>query len=251
METDMRGLLVAFLLVGCAEDSLDDVAQPPEQQQQPRTNLPPVLGLETSLSVLESGQPVTLTGTASDPDGGVVDGVWDLGDGTAPRAFDAPGPDTINHVYVNTSAAPRTFTVTLTVLDDDGAETTATRQLEVARANVPPDYNGRWRWSLNAGEPVDPSGWGACPFSNSQLDVGIAGGGITITEMVGSSAMATYTGNYSDPSFTATHADSTYGTTETIAGRFTSPTTFTGTYTLYTGLFADCDTTRGVNGTKE
>lgn len=60
--------------------------------------------------------------TSSDPDGEIVDWEWDLGDGTTLSG------QTATHTY----AEPGTYTVTLTVTDDDGQEATATRDVVIS-----------------------------------------------------------------------------------------------------------------------
>lgn len=64
---------------------------------------------------------------SSDPDGSVVSWSWDFGDGAT-----ATGP-TAAHTYV----APGTYTVTLTVTDDDGATAQSSQQV-IAVANLAP-----------------------------------------------------------------------------------------------------------------
>ncbi len=71
------------------------------------------------------GSPITLDGSGSyDPDGDILSFLWDFGDGSP--MLDSWPEATVTHAY----AAAGTYTVTLTVSDDDGAEdsdtTTAT-----------------------------------------------------------------------------------------------------------------------------
>lgn len=67
---------------------------------------------------------VSFDGTSSsDPDGNLVAATWDFGDGQT-----ASGTLTTSHTY----ASPGTFTVTLTVTDNDGATDTAQQQVTVS-----------------------------------------------------------------------------------------------------------------------
>ena len=74
----------------------------------------------------QSGLSVSLNGGEStDPDGSITGWLWDLGDGSEPQTS-----ETVNHTY----AEDGSYTVTLTVTDDQDLEHTATTQLVVANA---------------------------------------------------------------------------------------------------------------------
>ncbi len=76
----------------------------------------------------EKGVAVGFTSAGShDPDGSIVSYLWTFGDGGTSSAAD-PG-----HIYTATG----TFTVTLTVTDDQGAQDTATTSAEVADTTPP------------------------------------------------------------------------------------------------------------------
>ncbi|MGQ9476932.1 MAG: PKD domain-containing protein [Candidatus Bipolaricaulia bacterium] len=77
--------------------------------------------------------PVQFIDESTDPDGEIVAWAWAFGDG-ATSALRNP-----SHQY----AEPGSYTVTLTVTDDDGADATATAELIVAPKNLPPvaDFN--------------------------------------------------------------------------------------------------------------
>jgi len=75
-------------------------------------NRPPVADLDTSSAILDKEEIVTFNASRSyDPDGYIVEYSWDFGDG------DTASGVTISHSY----PASGTYTVTLTVTDDDGA----------------------------------------------------------------------------------------------------------------------------------
>lgn len=77
----------------------------------------------------EAGAAITFNGTAStDPDGGIGEYYWTFGDGAA--AYGA----IVSHAY----AAAGTYTVSLRVTDDLGAQRTATTTASIAAAPPPP-----------------------------------------------------------------------------------------------------------------
>ena len=94
-------------------------------------NLPPTASFTSSMS-LADGQTVTVDGASSvDADGAIVAWSWDFGDGSAVVA----GPAAlVQHTY----AASGTFTITLTVTDDDGATRQTTRQVTTLGSNALP-----------------------------------------------------------------------------------------------------------------
>lgn len=95
---------------------------------------------------------VTLDASAStDPDGQLVDWQWDLGDGN--YLTGATG----THTY----AEPGTYTVTLTVTDDDGQEATATQDVVISLADPVADFThtaARLVASFDAAASSDPDG---------------------------------------------------------------------------------------------
>ena len=62
---------------------------------------------------------------SSDPDGTIVKYIWDFGDGTMLETSES----TVTHSY----SAPGTYTVTLTVVDNDGLKSTITAEIAVSK----------------------------------------------------------------------------------------------------------------------
>jgi PKD repeat protein len=99
----------------------------------------------------QTGSPITMAGTASDP--GLIDQtglvyVWDFGDGTG-----GTGP-IVSHSY----AQPGGYTVKLTVTDKDGAQGTDTASVQVLPANQPPTAVISGPSQGIVGEPLNFSG---------------------------------------------------------------------------------------------
>jgi PKD repeat protein len=90
---------------------------------------PPNRAPTASFTSAVQGLSATVDGSgSSDPDGTIASHTWDFGDGST-----AGGP-TAGHTY----AAPGTYTVTLTVTDDDGATATTTRPVTVEQPPAGP-----------------------------------------------------------------------------------------------------------------
>ena len=106
------------------------------------TNQPPHAAFNFSPGAPLVGTLVAFNASASsDPDGSIVSYSWNFGDGQSGSGV------TIQHAY----SAPGTYTVRLTVTDDDGASDTATQQVTVTQAaNTPP--NAAFTYS-----PTDPA----------------------------------------------------------------------------------------------
>ncbi|WP_165070195.1 PKD domain-containing protein [Marisediminicola senii] len=93
-----------------------------------RTSTAPNVAPVSSFTASATDLTVTVNGTAStDSDGTIASHAWTFGDGNS-----ATGA-TANHAY----AAAGTYTVTLTVTDDDGATTASTRAVTVTAPVVP------------------------------------------------------------------------------------------------------------------
>ncbi|MBI1973823.1 PKD domain-containing protein, partial [Candidatus Micrarchaeota archaeon] len=79
-------------------------------QQQTTENVPPTAFAGTD-RIAVNGQLITLSGTASDPDGIIISYSWNFGDGRTGSG------QTASHTYLS----PGTYTATLTVMDNRGA----------------------------------------------------------------------------------------------------------------------------------
>jgi len=87
-------------------------------------NIPPT----ASFTYTISGLTVNFTDTSTDPDGTIISWLWNFGDGST-STLQNP-----THTY----AAGGTYTVTLTVTDDDGATDSASATFIVTEPNIPP-----------------------------------------------------------------------------------------------------------------
>ncbi|MFC2140882.1 PKD domain-containing protein [Acidobacteriota bacterium] len=87
-------------------------------------NLPPIADFTYIINDLT----VSFTDTSTDPDGIIVGLLWDFGDGTTSTEQNP----------VHTYAAAGTYTVTLTVTDDDGATGSVSKDITVTEPNLPP-----------------------------------------------------------------------------------------------------------------
>jgi PKD repeat protein len=93
-------------------------------------NQPPVAGFSYSPSNPLAGDGVSFTDQSYDPDGSVVSWRWDFGDGASSSERNP------THVYYS----PGSYTVTLTVKDDKGAEKSVSKTVYVGKReeNKPP-----------------------------------------------------------------------------------------------------------------
>jgi PKD repeat protein len=158
------------------------------------------------------GAPVTFDGSGSfDIDGTIVSYMWDFGDGNTGTG---EGP---THTY----AAPGTYTVSLTVTDDDGATDTATTTATISSvANQPPVADPNGPYTGSDGAPVSFDGSGSSDVDGTIVrymwDFGDGNTGTGVTPTHTYAAPATYT-----VSLTVTDDDGatdTATTTATISG---------------------------------
>ncbi|MFO8133501.1 MAG: PKD domain-containing protein [Thermoplasmatota archaeon] len=94
-------------------------------------NLPPSANVTWTPERPRANDHVNFTGTASDPDGSIMEWEWTFGDGaTASRQNPI-------HVYTDKGV----YTVILTVRDDDGATATATREIVIDEEEKTPGFS--------------------------------------------------------------------------------------------------------------
>ena len=92
-------------------------------------NMPPTASITASTTQAAVNQSISFDGSASrDPDGTITAYAWNFGDGTTANQA------TAQHAY----ASPGSYTVVLTVTDDEGATGQASTQINVASDNNPP-----------------------------------------------------------------------------------------------------------------
>ena len=140
-------------------------------------NIPPSATIAADRTTVDEGSAITFTGTASDAGSDDLTFTWDWGDGTAAAvstyrnngtsADPLPSPlgtypfsatDTVKHTYGDNG----TYTVTLTVRDDDGGTTTKT--VSVVVSNVAP--------TAGAGGPYSGNEASAITFAGTASDAG-------------------------------------------------------------------------------
>ena len=122
-----------------------------------------------------TGLDVAVDGTGSaDPDGAVVAYQWDFGDGNTAQGA------TATHAY----ASAGTYTVTLTVKDNEGATSATSDPVTVAAPTGPVNVavipaHSSWSWRYQAGAPS--SNWKDSGFDASTWNVGagVLGFGVT------------------------------------------------------------------------
>jgi len=132
----LGGHLIMFSKPGYSSRGVYFVAYTPGTRQIDREltpilppNAPPTASFAHSPSNPIVGSLVQFNGAGSfDPDGSVVSYSWNLGDGTTKT-----GPF-VTHRFTSGG----TFTVTLTVTDDDGTSDSVSRTIQVGPTNLPP-----------------------------------------------------------------------------------------------------------------
>jgi len=93
----------------------------------PPANQPPVASFTSSCT----GLACTFTNTSTDPDGSITSYSWDFGDGATSNL------QSLSHTY----GAEGSYTVTLTVTDDQGATSSSSQDVTVTAPNQPPTVN--------------------------------------------------------------------------------------------------------------
>jgi len=111
----------------------------------PPSNLPPTAAFTVAPSSPQIGQTVTFTDGSSDSDGTIAARAWDLDN-------DGLYNDAIGATASRSFATAGTFTVRLRVTDDDGAVSTASRQV-VVTATPPPNQSPSASFSVAPSSP--------------------------------------------------------------------------------------------------
>lgn len=146
---------LAIVLVGLlAAGAAGAVTVGTDGDRAQQANEPPVATFEYSPTNPQLGETVSLNASASrDPDGDIVDYRWDLdGDGQT----DVEGSPSARVAYPRAGV----YTVSLTVVDDDGATNTTTRQIQVAGTQPPEAALSVTPQTVTVGETItlDPTG---------------------------------------------------------------------------------------------
>lgn len=137
-DTRLAAEFVATSGAGITDSFTVDVGPPP-------VNTPPVARITTTTTELQ----VTADGsTSTDADGTIVSYAWDFGDGAT-----ATGATPAAHTY----AAAGTYTISLTVTDDDGATHTTTNPVTVT--TTPPVNT----LAQDTFDRTVATGWGTAP----------------------------------------------------------------------------------------
>ena len=97
------------------------------------TDRAPTVSFTPSTTTSASGQTVTLSISASDPDGSVVATRVDWGDGTTPDMLSG-SPTSDSHTYASSSTT-KSYTITVTVTDNSQQTDTATSSVSVQAAS--------------------------------------------------------------------------------------------------------------------
>jgi len=154
-------------------------------------NIPPDL---TAINVVPEGLQVTFETVSSDDDGSIISYDWDFGDGTG-SSSEAP-----IHAY----SSGGVYLVRCRVIDNDGAQNSKWRYLNVVGDNLPPSVDAGedlsvnvWEYTVLAGQVID-DGLPNPPAAIITTWEKISGPGVVT---FGDSSLANTTVNFSEPGF--------------------------------------------------
>ena len=89
-------------------------------------SLPPTARFDHWPYLVAKNQPVEFDASESaDPDGEIVEYIWDFGDGTLGAGM------FVEHIYTSAGGQGKAYKVTLTVVDDDGVSDSISRDVQV------------------------------------------------------------------------------------------------------------------------
>src|SRR6056297_1003396 len=140
------------------DDDWDQGSPEGEPGTQAFANQPPVVFINGPYSGL-AGQPVAFSSAGTnDPDGNIASYLWEFGDGETSISSNP------NHSY----ASPGTYTVELTVTDNEGAQTTETTTVQVISNTFTWSGSENSDWE-NAGNWEGGAAPGTTPLKNIEI----------------------------------------------------------------------------------
>jgi len=164
------GTYTARLTVTDDDGSTDSVTRTIQASGTPVANNPPTASFTASPTSGQAPLAVSFNASgSSDSDGTISSYAWTFGDGGSSSGI------TANHTY----SSAGTYTVTLTVQDNDGATDATTTQIEVTALSVPEDLYV----NANSGSDTTGDGTQGAPYKTitKAVDMADAGSGVAYT----------------------------------------------------------------------
>lgn len=183
-------------------------------------NAAPTAVIEGPATIV-AGQPAQFSAaSSSDSDGTIAGQSWFASDGASGTGLH------FDHTFADAGS----YTVSLTVSDDQGATGDAQHAIEVTPASV--DYSGNWAWTLD-NEAQRDLGLICGNFQDSQLAIASTPPTISFTESAGSTSVV-YSGSITGTAFDVSNTNLTI--TQRIHGSFTDADHFAGFYAINPGI---------------